>query len=113
MSPGGKSTAAISAMPAGSQIVSNEIDRRRARILAENITKWGFPDATVTCNAPKDFKPLRHTFDLIITDVPCSGEGMFRKDEGAVADWSMAKAVPPFSTRSSTISGTASSQAVC
>ena len=90
-SPGGKSTAAISAMPKDSQIVSNEIDRRRARILAENITKWGFPDVTVTCNAPKDFKSLRHTFDLIITDVPCSGEGMFRKDEGALADWSLAK----------------------
>lgn len=89
--PGGKSTAAISALPEGSQMVSNEIDRRRARILAENITKWGFPNITVTCNAPKDFKSLRHTFDVIITDVPCSGEGMFRKDEGAVADWSMAK----------------------
>lgn len=89
--PGGKSTAAISVMPEGSQIVSNEIDRRRARILAENITKWGFPYATITCNAPKDFKPLRHAFDLIIADVPCSGEGMFRKDQGAIADWSMAK----------------------
>lgn len=89
--PGGKSTAAISVLPEGSQMVSNEIDRRRARILAENITKWGFPDITVTCNAPKDFKPLKHTFDLIITDVPCSGEGMFRKDEGAIADWSISK----------------------
>ena len=89
--PGGKSTAAISVLPEGSQIVSNEIDRRRARILAENITKWGYPNVTVTCNAPKDFKNLRHTFDLIITDVPCSGEGMFRKDEGAVTDWSMSK----------------------
>lgn len=90
-SPGGKTTAAISALPEGSQMVSNEIDRRRARILAENITKWGFPDVTVTCNAPKDFKPLRHVFDVVITDVPCSGEGMFRKDEGAVTDWSLAK----------------------
>ena len=89
--PGGKTTAAISALPQGSQLVSNEIDRRRARILAENITKWGSPDVTVTSNAPKDFKPLRHVFNLVITDVPCSGEGMFRKDEGAVADWSLAK----------------------
>ena len=90
-SPGGKSTAAISVLPEGSQMVSNEIDRRRARILAENITKWGFPNISVTCNAPKDFKGMRHTFDVIITDVPCSGEGMFRKDEGAVSDWSMSK----------------------
>lgn len=89
--PGGKSTAAISALPEGSSIVSNEIDRRRARILAENIAKWGYPRATVTCNAPKDFKPLKQVFDLIITDVPCSGEGMFRKDEGAVTDWSPSK----------------------
>lgn len=89
--PGGKSTAAISVLPEGSQIVSNEIDRRRARILAENITKWGFPYATVTSNAPKDFKNLHHVFDVIITDVPCSGEGMFRKDEGAIADWTPKK----------------------
>lgn len=89
--PGGKSTAAISVLPEGSQFVSNEIDRRRARILAENIVKWGFPNITVTCNAPKDFKPLKHIFDVIITDVPCSGEGMFRKDEGAVTDWSLSK----------------------
>jgi len=89
--PGGKSTAAISVLPTGSQIVSNEIDRRRARILAENITKWGYPYATVTSNAPRDFRKLQHTFDLIIADAPCSGEGMFRKDEGAITDWSLQK----------------------
>lgn len=89
--PGGKSTALISNLPTGSQLVSNEIDRRRARILAENITKWGAPNVCVTCNAPKDFARLTNTFDLILTDVPCSGEGMFRKDEGAVADWSPQK----------------------
>ena len=89
--PGGKSTAAISSLPEGSEMVSNEIDRRRARILAENITKWGNPNITVTSNAPKEFKGLKHVFDIIITDVPCSGEGMFRKDEGAVSDWSLQK----------------------
>lgn len=89
--PGGKSTAALTALPEGSLLVSNEIDRRRARILAENLTKWGWPLSIVTGNAPRDFKPLHHTFDLIITDVPCSGEGMFRKDEGAVKDWSPQK----------------------
>lgn len=89
--PGGKSTALLSALPPGSQLVSNEIDRRRARILAENITKWGMPDVTVTSNAPADFSGLVHQFDVILTDVPCSGEGMFRKDEGAVKDWSPKK----------------------
>ena len=89
--PGGKSTAMLGALPEGSQLVSNEIDRRRARILSENITKWGWPDVSVTCNAPADFGRLRSLFDVILTDVPCSGEGMFRKDEGAVSDWSPRK----------------------
>lgn len=89
--PGGKSTALMSVLPHGSSLVSNEIDRRRARILAENITKWGNPNVTVTSNAPADFTGLAHQFDLILTDVPCSGEGMFRKDEGAIKDWSSEK----------------------
>lgn len=89
--PGGKSTAMLSVLPEGSQLVSNEIDRRRARILAENITKWGSPYVSVTCNAPSDYRKLTNFFDLILTDVPCSGEGMFRKDEGAVKDWSSQK----------------------
>lgn len=89
--PGGKSTAALSALPAGSILVSNEIDRRRSRILSENVTKWGQPNVIVTGNAPADFSSLTHLFDVVLTDVPCSGEGMFRKDEGAVNDWSPSK----------------------
>ncbi len=89
--PGGKSTALLSAMPEGSVLLSNEIDRRRARILSENVTKWGNPNVCVTCNAPADLTGLTQMFDLIATDVPCSGEGMFRKDEGAVDDWSPEK----------------------
>ena len=90
-SPGGKSTAALSALPQGTMLVSNEIDRKRARILAENIQKWGNPNVCVTGNAPADFRNLKETFDLIITDVPCSGEGMFRKDAGSIAEWTPAK----------------------
>lgn len=86
--PGGKSTAALSVLPEGSLLVSNEIDHRRARILSENVTKWGMPHVIVTGNAPSDFTTLRNLFDVVLTDVPCSGEGMFRKDEGAVSDWS-------------------------
>lgn len=89
--PGGKTTAALSALPAGSRMVCNEIDRKRARILSENIQKWGNPDVIVTSNAPADFGRLRHTFDILLTDVPCSGEGMFRKDPKAIDDWSPAK----------------------
>lgn len=89
--PGGKSTAALSVLPEGSVLVSNEIDHRRARILSENVTKWGNANVIVTGNAPRDFSPLSHLFDVVLTDVPCSGEGMFRKDEGAISDWSPAK----------------------
>lgn len=89
--PGGKSTAILDVLPEGSDLISNEIDRRRARILAENITKWGHSNVTVTSNSSKDFMKLREVFDLIICDVPCSGEGMFRKDDGAITDWSMQK----------------------
>lgn len=89
--PGGKSTAALSVLPSGSVLISNEIDRKRARILAENIQKWGNPNVCVTANAPSDFRSLKEVFDLIITDVPCSGEGMFRKDAGSIAEWNSSK----------------------
>ncbi|MBQ0056672.1 MAG: rRNA cytosine-C5-methyltransferase [Bacteroidales bacterium] len=89
--PGGKSTAALSVLPEGSILVSNEIDRKRSRILAENIQKWGNPNVCVTGNAPAHFSKLREVFDVVIADVPCSGEGMFRKDEGSIAEWNPAK----------------------
>jgi len=87
--PGGKSTLARAALPKGSLLVSNEIIRTRAQVLAENMVKWGHPDVVVTQNAPADFAPLTHFFDVILADVPCSGEGMFRKDAESVAEWSM------------------------
>jgi 16S rRNA C967 or C1407 C5-methylase (RsmB/RsmF family)/NOL1/NOP2/fmu family ribosome biogenesis protein len=86
--PGGKSTHALSVLPEGSLLVSNEVMRNRAQILAENITKWGAPATVVTNNDPSDFTPLTSFFDIILTDVPCSGEGMFRKDEVAISEWS-------------------------
>ena len=88
--PGGKSTVALDALPAGSLVVSNEIVRGRANILAENIIKWGSPFSVVTNNSAADFGVLHHYFDAILVDAPCSGEGMFRKDEQAVAEWSPA-----------------------
>ncbi len=87
--PGGKSTVALSALPEGSLLVSNEIDSKRAQILSENIQKWGCPNVCVTHNAPADFRSLKEFFDVIVTDVPCSGEGMFRKDPRAVEEWSL------------------------
>ena len=87
--PGGKSTHARALLPEGSLLVSNEVMKARAQVLAENLTKWGHPDVVVTRSDPSDYGQLTEAFDVILTDVPCSGEGMFRKDEGAVADWSL------------------------
>ena len=86
--PGGKSTCAMGNLPAGSVLVSNEPIPLRAQILSENIQKYGHPDMMVTNNYPADFKRLKTQFDVVLADVPCSGEGMFRKDEGAIAEWS-------------------------
>ncbi len=86
--PGGKSTALRAALPEGSLLVANEPVRQRAQILSENLQKWGHPDVVVTNNLPADFSRLRLSFDVILTDVPCSGEGMFRKDAGAISEWS-------------------------
>ncbi len=88
--PGGKSTLALSLLPEGSLVVSNEIVRQRAQVLAENIAKWGNPYSVVTNNSPADWGTWHNYFDVIATDVPCSGEGMFRKDETAIAEWSPA-----------------------
>lgn len=86
--PGGKSTLACSLLSPGSLLVANEVIRNRSQILAENLTKWGRPNVVVTNNDPADFAPLQDFFDVILTDVPCSGEGMFRKDSVAVSEWS-------------------------
>lgn len=87
--PGGKSTHLCSLLPEGSIIMSNEILRGRANILAENMTKWGRPGVMVTCNTPNQIGESGLLFDLILVDAPCSGEGMFRKDYTAVVEWSM------------------------
>ncbi len=86
--PGGKSTHLRSLLPEGSFLVANEVIRNRSQILAENLIKWGNPDVMITNNDPADFSSLNQLFDLILTDVPCSGEGMFRKDPGAIEEWS-------------------------
>lgn len=88
--PGGKSTHLCQLLPEGSVIVSNEINRTRARILAENIVKWGRPASVVTSNSPKQIGQSGLRFDLMVVDAPCSGEGMFRKDPVAVQEWSLA-----------------------
>ena len=86
--PGGKSTLAVSALPAGSVLTCNEPVRKRASVLVENIAKWGYPNVEVTNSYAADFATERRMFNIIIADVPCSGEGMFRKDEDAARLWS-------------------------
>jgi len=87
--PGGKSTHLASVLPEGSLLVSNEVIRSRSHILAENMDKWGNPNSIVTNNDPSEIGRLTHLFDVIVADVPCSGEGMFRKDPESMKEWSV------------------------
>ena len=86
--PGGKTTCARTSLPAGSFLFSNEPIGKRAQILAENVQKFGHEDVVVTNNYPRDYKKSKLSFDVIIADVPCSGEGMFRKDPQSIEEWS-------------------------
>ena len=88
--PGGKTMAALSVLPAGSFVVANEIVAQRARVLADNVMRWGDSRCMVTNSSPRDLGRLAGFFDVVAADVPCSGEGMFRKDAEAVAQWSHA-----------------------
>ncbi len=86
--PGGKTTAVLDALPEGSVVVANEYVPSRAAVLRENIIKWGYPAVIVTRGDTGQFARMGEVFDLIIGDVPCSGEGMMRKDSEAVEQWS-------------------------
>lgn len=94
-SPGGKTTHLISMKPEGSFMISNEVIRSRVGALIENIVKWGDHEIVITNNDPSDFTGLTSFFDFILADVPCSGEGMFRKTTDkkivpvALAEWSV------------------------
>ncbi|MGZ5244427.1 MAG: methyltransferase RsmF C-terminal domain-like protein [Bacteroidia bacterium] len=85
--PGGKSSLVQSMMSKNSLLVSNEMVGKRVNILYENLVKWGGQNAVVTCNRSSDFLPFQGLFDVVLVDAPCSGEGMFRKDEEAVNQW--------------------------
>ena len=87
--PGGKSTLLRSVLPCDDTLYSNEPNRKRASILLENVEKWGYKNHIVTNCYPRDFRKSKLRFDLILCDVPCSGEGMFRKDPDSIKEWSM------------------------
>src|SRR6185295_2766131 len=86
--PGGKSTHIQSLISKDSLLVSNEVIRSRSNILKDNIIKWGGDNVVVTNNDPKQFGKLENYFDGIVVDAPCSGSGLFRRDEQAIGEWS-------------------------
>lgn len=90
--PGGKTTdlAASLRLAFGSafSLTANEVMRRRVPVLKENVARWGDPAVKVTSFDPEVFGRTENSYDIIVADVPCSGEGMFRKDAKAVEDWS-------------------------
>lgn len=86
--PGGKTTAAIDALPPGSFVVANEADPSRASALDENLMRWGSADVAITVGPAQRLSRLpQGCFDIIAADVPCSGEGMMRKDPKAREQW--------------------------
>ena len=86
-SPGGKTTLLASFFPDNTFIVANEVVQSRASVLAGNIDKWGSDNVVVTNSDPKNFKRIPNFFDLCLVDAPCSGEGLFRKDQSAINEW--------------------------
>jgi len=88
--PGGKSTLLNSTLHEDSLLVSNEIIKTRAKILSDNLVRWGSPNVVVSNNDPSTFKHLPGYFDLLVVDAPCSGSGMFHKDHSAIDEWSLA-----------------------
>ncbi|WP_418982820.1 methyltransferase RsmF C-terminal domain-like protein [Alistipes sp.] len=86
--PGGKTTLYASLAGPEGLVVANEIDRRRAGILADNVRKWGTGNVAVTACDPRLLGEQAGWFDVVAVDAPCSGEGMFRKDPAARGEWS-------------------------
>ncbi len=89
--PGGKSTQIAAAMQGQGLLICNEIHPQRAKILSENIERMGIRNAIVVSHEPSYLaERFPRYFDRIMVDAPCSGEGMFRKNEEAVSEWSPA-----------------------
>ena len=87
--PGGKTTQIAGKMAGRGLLVCNEIHPKRAKILSQNVERMGIVNALVLNEAPAALaQRFPGFFDRILVDAPCSGEGMFRKEAAAVADWS-------------------------
>jgi 16S rRNA C967 or C1407 C5-methylase (RsmB/RsmF family)/NOL1/NOP2/fmu family ribosome biogenesis protein len=90
--PGGKSTLIASFLDHKGVLIANEINRSRAYILSENLTKWGYANVFVCNHKPSELSALQGQVDVLVIDAPCSGEGMFRKDHQARAEWHLGNA---------------------
>ena len=87
--PGGKTTQIAGRLGGEGFLLCNEINPKRAKILSRNIERMGVANALVTNEHPEKLgKRFTGCFDRVLIDAPCSGEGMFRKEEAAVTDWS-------------------------
>jgi 16S rRNA C967 or C1407 C5-methylase (RsmB/RsmF family)/NOL1/NOP2/fmu family ribosome biogenesis protein len=86
--PGGKTTLLASLLNEKSLLVANEVIKSRIGPLKENLEKWGFPNYLVSNHDPEEMIDLEGFFDVVLTDAPCSGEGLFRKDPKARNEWS-------------------------
>jgi 16S rRNA C967 or C1407 C5-methylase (RsmB/RsmF family)/NOL1/NOP2/fmu family ribosome biogenesis protein len=97
--PGGKTTLLASVLTDNSFLLANEVIKSRVEVLKENVMKWGYPNVFISNHDTEDFasnsssgvqggSSLVNFFDVILIDAPCSGEGLFRKDERAIDEWS-------------------------
>lgn len=86
--PGGKSTLIADFIGPDGLLVANETIRSRVGALRENIEKWGYNNVAVTSGEAEEFARAPGLFDVVVTDAPCSGEGMFRKDPDSIGEWS-------------------------
>ena len=87
--PGGKTTQIAGRLAGEGFLLCNEINPKRAKILSRNVERLGVANALVTNEHPQTLADrLPEYFDRVLIDAPCSGEGMFRKEEAAVTDWS-------------------------
>ena len=88
--PGGKGTQLAQAMKGKGIVFMNEINFSRAKILSSNVERLGIKNAVVTCAPPEKLAAqFGGYFDKILVDAPCSGEGMFKKEEAAIPEWSL------------------------
>ena len=88
--PGGKTTHLATLMQGQGLLVANEIKTKRTGHLVQNVERWGSGNVVITNETPENLADhLGPFFDRVLVDAPCSGEGMFRKDMGARADWSL------------------------